>query len=177
MIKSILICDDDDSFRRQLARSLRRRNYCVYEASNHHEAIECCELYSPTHAIIDLKVAEENGLEISTSLLKMNPSINLLILTGYGSISTAIKAIKSGATNYLTKPCSIDQILEAFNSPQESNLINTNSNLKPAPLAEVEREYIQRTLDDLDGNISQAAKHLGLHRRSLQRKLKSGLNK
>ena len=170
MIESILVCDDDQEFRIQLARSLRKRNIKTFEASNTEEALEVADNYTIEAAIVDLKFGKENGLDLVSTLKQKLPQLKVVMLTGFGSITTAIQAIKQGADNYLTKPCSIEQILQTL-SQNAATPIQTTS---IQPLAEVEREYIQRALEEHEGNISKTAKTLGLHRRSLQRKLNSG---
>ncbi len=167
-VKSILVCDDDASFRRRLARALRDRDCSVYEAETAHGAVGVLSEYTPEAVVIDLRMPGESGLWFIRQAQEQGFSGKIVVLTGFGSISTALDAIRLGAYNYLTKPASVDQILEAF-LPQSS------TERKPIPmpsLAEVEAEYVQRVVAECDGNVSQSAKILGVHRRSLQRKLK-----
>jgi len=113
----------------------------------------------------------ESGLEVVKSLRESDSTISIIVLTGYGSIATAIEAVRRGADHYLTKPVDVDQILAAY---EDVNSPRTGDSSPPATvptLARVEWEHIQRILTDCSGNVSQAAKLLGLHRRSLQRKL------
>jgi two-component system response regulator RegA len=110
------------------------------------------------------------GLWLVEQVGQLTPACRIVVLTGFGSITTALDAVRRGATNYITKPASVDQILNAF-SPESSA---TSSQLIMPSLAEVEAEYVQRVLNECEGNVSQSAKILGVHRRSLQRKLKKG---
>ena len=161
-----LIVDDDDAFRNRLAKALRERQYLVRTASSVAEALKDIRLVSPKRIILDLRMPEESGISLLEELFKTSPSPEVLVLTGYGSIATATKAIKLGATNYLTKPAGIEEILRAFSeapSPQGQTSVPS--------LDQVEWEHLQRVLSDCEGNVSQAAKLLGMHRRSLQRKL------
>ena len=116
---------------------------------------------------------ERNGLEVVASLKRLDPAIAIVVLTGYGSIATAIEAIKLGAVYYLTKPADPDEILAAF-SRQASAVVAMPDPLTPKPLDEIEWEHLQQVLTDCQGNISEAARRLGMHRRSLQRKLARG---
>jgi two-component system response regulator RegA len=165
--EKILVCDDDTAFRRRLARSLRDKGFCVYEAVDVRHGLETFLEYRPTRVIVDLRMPGETGLSLVSEITKHDPTCNVLVLTGFGSISTALEAVRRGATNYLTKPATISQILASF-SPQSDN-----ASIEPLPsLAQVEAEYVQRVLDQCGGNVSQSAKILGVHRRSLQRKLR-----
>lgn len=161
-----LIVDDDDAFRNRLAKALRERQYRVRTACSVKDAVNDINLFPTKRIILDLRMPEENGLSLLEQLFNKSPAPQVLILTGYGSIATATKAMKLGATNYLTKPAGIDEILRAFS---ETPLSEDEA---PVPsLDQVEWEHLQRVLSDCDGNVSQAAKLLGMHRRSLQRKL------
>ena len=126
--------------------------------------------YAPDLAIVDLRIGDENGLDIVRKLRSMDPTIYLIMLTGWGSIATAIEAVRGGADHYLSKPVDADQIVAIYRAPEKSAAHSSHVPTVPS-LARVEWEHIQRVLTDCDGNISLAAKKLGLHRRSLQRKL------
>ena len=165
---SILVCDDDAVFRRRLARSLSDRNIEVYEASSAHEAMDLFERHNPEAVLVDLRMPGENGLWVVREIHAANSRTSIVVLTGFGSISTAMSAVRLGAHNYLTKPTSVDQIIESFQPHVERRM----SSLPMPSLAEIEAEYVQRVVDECDGNVSQSAKVLGVHRRSLQRKLK-----
>jgi two-component system response regulator RegA len=164
----ILIVEDDLSFRTRLAKALAKRGYFVLEATNLVEALAKSENTENLSAIIDLKVGQENGLVILEKLKDKIPNINAVVLTGYGTIATTVQALKLGAINYLTKPTDVDTILEALFA---KNLAIKEDELKLPELENIEWDYIQRVLKECEGNVTQAAKILGLHRRSLQRKL------
>jgi two-component system response regulator RegA len=167
----ILICDDDSAFRKRLARSLRDKNYSVYEAENARMGLDAFLEYQPGRMLVDLRMPGASGLWLVTEIISRAPQCKVVVLTGFGSITTALDAIKRGAVNYLTKPTSVAQILAAF-SPEYSQVSMVREEMPS--LAEVEAEYVQRVLDECGGNVSQSAKILGVHRRSLQRKLKQG---
>ncbi|HEY3666468.1 MAG TPA: response regulator [Polyangiaceae bacterium] len=164
--RSVLIVDDDDVFRTRLATAFRDRNFEVRTASNAERAVALAEAESPEFVVLDLRMPGASGLEIIPTLHALDPATRIVVLTGYGSIATAVEAVRRGATNYLTKPVDIDQILVAL-----SGAVTSPPDAEVPSLARVEWEHIQRVLTDAGGNISQAARLLGLHRRSLQRKL------
>ena len=166
--RKILVCDDDGPFRRRLARSLRDRDLAVFEAEDARTALEVLSSYEVDSAVVDLRMPHENGLWLVQQIKRKYPLVRVVVLTGFGSISTAIQAVKLGAVNYLTKPVSTEQLLAAFTA--EPAPVNTDDVELPS-LAEMEAEYVNRVLDEFDGNVSRSAKVLGLHRRSLQRKL------
>jgi two-component system response regulator RegA len=166
----ILVCDDDAAFRKRLARSLRDKGYSVYEADNAGSGLEAFLEYQPGRVLVDLRMPGESGLWLVSEIARRAPECRVVVLTGFGSIATALDAIKRGAVNYLTKPATVAQILASF-SPEYSQ---SNEQVTMPSLAEVEAEYVQRVLDECGGNVSQSAKVLGVHRRSLQRKLKQG---
>ena len=165
----LLIVDDDATFVSILARALTRRGYQTITAHNTSEALAQCHDLQPTLAVVDLKLEAESGLNLLPQLKALNPDIKVLILTGYSSISTAVEAIKMGATNYLCKPASIDDILAALegSTPNPKAPINDT----PPSVERLEWEHIQRVLAEHEGNISATARSLGMHRRTLQRKL------
>ena len=164
----ILLVDDDQIFRTRLVRALNQRGYEVYQATNAEEGVVLAKRHSPERAIVDMRMPGMSGLDLINELAKIDPDIDIIVLTGYGSIATAVEAVRRGARDYLTKPVDTDQILQAF----ERDPDNGSSVPDTTPsLARVEWEHIQRILADCGGNISQAARKLGIHRRSLQRKL------
>lgn len=164
----ILICDDDAAFRRRLARSLGERGLEVFESEGASQALDLLSMHELDSAIVDLRMPGENGLWFVREAHARYPALRMVVLTGFGSIATALDAIRLGAHNYLTKPATVDQIIRAF-LPQ--NVHDTGAISMPS-LAEVEAEYVQRVVSECDGNVTQSAKVLGVHRRSLQRKLK-----
>lgn len=165
--ESILVIDDDTVFRRRLARAFSDRGFSVAEASNGSEALDCLEQERVSLVVLDLKLEKESGLLILRQLREIDDSIRVVVLTGYGTITTAVDAVKAGAVNYLTKPVDADTVLRAFYPPREQK----SDHVDTPHLAQVEWEHIQRVMKDCDGNVTQASKALGLHRRSLQRKL------
>ena len=120
-------------------------------------------------AVVDLKMPGKSGLQLINDGLKVFPQLNIVVLTGYGSISTATDAIKLGAIAYLAKPADVDEIIKTFADNSGLDLEFTEQELSPPSLARVEWEHIQRVLADCDDNISRAANKLGIHRRTLQR--------
>lgn len=167
-----LVVDDDDTFRNRLCRALEGRGWEVAGAPDGATALRLAATSSPDLAIVDLRLPEMGGLDIVRELRNLDKTTCIIMLTGYGSIATALTATKLGASHYLSKPADADQILDAYQkiatgAPDPQQL----SGAEVPSLARVEWEHIQRVLADCQGNISQAAKLLGLHRRSLQRKL------
>ncbi len=170
-VQRMLVCDDDTAFRRRLARSLRDKGFIVYEAANVTEALEAFVEYRPERVLVDLRMPGESGLTLVSEIARRYEMCKVVVLTGFGSISTALDAVRRGAVNYLTKPASVAQILASFTSDP----LDSPTEQMPS-LAEVEAEYVQRVLDQCGGNVSQSAKILGVHRRSLQRKLRPPLD-
>lgn len=168
--KTVLIVDDDDRLRTALVRAFKLRGWYALAASDKDEAIRIAEKSSPDLVTVDLRMPGENGLSVVRELRAFDSTAFILILTGYGSITTAMDAVRLGADHYMSKPADADQILAAFESAGGARPLEEGDIPVPS-LARVEWEHIQRVLNDVNGNISQAAKKLGLHRRSLQRKL------
>lgn len=169
---SILIVDDDEIFRCRLVRAFSERGYESIGAANYDEAIEQARKDSPEMAVLDLRMPGQSGLELLKALLEIDPATKIVMLTGYGSIATAIDAVRLGATHYLPKPADVDDILAAFNRAENPPLEPPEPEYVKAPsLARTEWEHINRVLSDCGGNISESARRLGIHRRSLQRKL------
>jgi two-component system response regulator RegA len=163
--RSLLIVDDDTAFRERLVRAMRDRGFEATGVADHPAALEAAREESPELALVDLRLPGESGLAVVRDLKALDASTVVVVLTGYGSIATAVESIKLGAAGYLTKPADADQILAAFEGTPPPVDAETPS------LARVEWEHIQRILADCGGNVSQAARVLGIHRRSLQRKL------
>lgn len=167
----MLLCDDDLPFRAALGAAFTRRGWTVHLAAAGDEALAIADHVALERAVIDLRMPGMSGLDLLRELLRRQPGLQVVVLTGYGSIPTAIEAVKRGAVNYLTKPAEPTEIDAAFDDhPDEGD---------PAPAPEVsvpsldraQWEHLQRVLADTQGNISEAARRLGMHRRSLQRKL------
>jgi two-component system, response regulator RegA len=166
----VVVVDDDQVFRERLCRAFRDRGCEAHAAWTPEKIIDLTRNLSPDLVLLDLRMPEIGGLDLIQEIKKIDATIAVMILTGYGSIATAMQALKLGADHYLSKPADAEQILAAYSD------LNPNSAEKRTPtavpsLARVEWEHIQRVLSDCGGNISQAAKLLGIHRRSLQRKL------
>jgi two-component system response regulator RegA len=170
-MKSILLVDDEDLFRNRLSKAFIRRGLTTYEAANYEEAITMIKQHNPQLAVVDLKMPGRTGLDVIKDAKKIAPEIKMLVLTGYGSIATAIDAVKLGALAYIAKPADADDILVAFNKALGVEIPLQSDTIVAPSLARAEWEHINRVLADCDGNISHAAKRLGIHRRSLQRKL------
>ncbi|MCW5835032.1 MAG: response regulator [Labilithrix sp.] len=168
---TLLVVDDDPTFRTRLVRAFEGRGFEVRSAAGAAEALELARAESPELAVVDLRMPGGSGLDVVRELKAIDPTTNIVVLTGYGSIATALEAVHLGATHYLTKPADVDDILAAFarahRQPGEPATIEHHV----PSLARTEWEHINRVLTDCGGNITQAAKLLGLHRRSLQRKL------
>lgn len=167
---SALIVDDDEIFCTRLGRALEAQGWEVFVASNREQALSFARDNAPDLAVVDLRLAGDSGLNVVRALRPQDLTMFIIMLTGWGSIATALEAVRGGADHYLSKPVDADQIIAAYKSRLGSVQTEDLPHSIPS-LARVEWEHIQRVLTDCDGNISQAAKQLGLHRRSLQRKL------
>jgi len=167
---TLLLVDDDDAFRRVLARALDRRGYAVSVAATVAAAIVKAQALSPEYAVVDLKMPGQSGLVLIEKLMELDPNTRIVMLTGYASIATAIEAIKLGAIHYLAKPCDADEIVAALNKSGggDSAIPVTGS---PLSIDRLEWEHIQRVLVEHQGNVSATARALKMHRRTLQRKL------
>ena len=163
-----LVVDDDDAFRTRLVKALQARGLQAHGAGSAAEALKIAAGLHPHAAIIDLRMPEVSGLDLVSELAARFPGILMVVLTGYGSIATAVEAVRRGAIHYLQKPLNTDEILAAFAADSDAA---SAPQVETPSLARVEWEHIQRILHDCNGNISLAARRLGLHRRSLQRKL------
>jgi two-component system response regulator RegA len=172
-LSRFLVVDDDVAFRTRLVKALAARGLAAHGAGTVDEAVEAAAAFKPDAAVVDLKMpGGKSGLDLVPELARRHPNIQIVVLTGYGSIATAVEAVRSGAVNYLSKPADADQILAAFDDHDHGPAANGDSAADTPPsLARVEWEHIQRILTDCDNNISLAARKLGIHRRSLQRKL------
>lgn len=164
-----LIVDDDSTLASVLARALVRRGFTVKTATDLTQALQLAHEHNFSKAIVDLKLGSNSGLHLIRELKVIQPQLAIVMLTGYSSISTAVEAIKLGATHYLCKPADADEILSAFHQTAE----NAPENVHYTPLSvdRLEWEHIQKVLQDNHGNVSATARSLGMHRRTLQRKL------
>jgi two-component system response regulator RegA len=166
---TLLIVEDDARFADTLAAEFRDLGYTV-DWIDSLDALVAQEVVDYTYAVVDLRLRQDSGLDVISNLKERSPDTTIVVLTGYGSIATAVKATKLGATAYLTKPVDAEEVERAFSA-------DTSDDEVPIPdqfqsLYRHEREYIEYVLAECDGNISQAARRLGLHRQSLQRKLR-----
>jgi two-component system response regulator RegA len=166
----VLVVDDDQVFRDRLCRAFRNRGCEAYESCTAAGTLQIAGTVSPDLVLLDLKMPGLNGLDLIQQIKKVDATIAVIILTGYGSIATAMQALKLGADHYLSKPADAEQILAAYVDLTQGSMPKQTPTAVPS-LARVEWEHIQRVLSDCSGNITQAAKLLGIHRRSLQRKL------
>lgn len=164
----ILIIDDDPVFTQVLARAFDKRGFAVCEAHDGNEALTAMREFQPQWVTQDLKMVDTSGLQLIPELLAIDPDLEIVVLTGYSSIATAVQAIKLGARNYLCKPVNADEILAAFEKPPEPELEIAEV---PISVNRLEWEHIQKVLAEHEGNVSATARALGMHRRTLQRKL------
>ncbi|TWT76558.1 Photosynthetic apparatus regulatory protein RegA [Planctomycetes bacterium CA13] len=170
--ESILLVDDTLVLRERLSLAMQQRGFRVETAANYDEAVEVFSQRPTELAVLDLRMPGKSGLELLRKLLQMQPSTRVILLSGFGSIPTSIDAVRAGAVNFLSKPADADDILSAFARGDEPS-VPEGTTAFPAPsLARNEWEHIHRVLSECGGNISEAARRLGIHRRSLQRKLR-----
>jgi two-component system response regulator RegA len=168
--QSILVVDDDEIFRTRLARAFSERGLDARTAAGFDEAVAAAHAAPPDLAVVDLRMPGlRTGLDLLQALLNIRPDTRAVMLTGYGSIATAIEAVRLGAVYYLPKPADADEVLAAFE--RNSSAAPANPTNETPSLARAEWEHIHRVLEDAEGNISEAARRLGIDRRSLQRKL------
>lgn len=169
MTESILILDDDVTFAETLARSFSRKGYRSFVALTICQARDNLIKHTPDFAVVDLKIKQESGLQFLPLVSELSPTTRTLILTGYSSISTTVEAMKLGCINYLCKPVNTEEILQAL--CDDKIYPDTPIPEMPPSVNRLEWEHIQRVLSQYNGNISATAKALGMHRRTLQRKL------
>lgn len=166
---SLLLVDDDATFRQVLSRALEKRGFAVSSAADVDTAIALAAENPPEYAVIDLKMPGPSGLVLVQRLTELDPETRIVMLTGYASIATAVEAIKLGATHYLAKPADADEIVAALmRSAGDPHLEVSGS---PLSVDRLEWEHIQKVLSEHEGNISATARALKMHRRTLQRKL------
>ena len=166
MNKSLLVVDDDLPFRERLSRSMEKKGFQVDSADSFASAVEIIEKQNYDYAIVDMRLTDGSGLELIKKMQIKSPGTKSLLLTGYGNIATAVAAIKSGAIDYLPKPAEVDQIYDA--------LTNSKEVLPPPPenpmtADRIRWEHIQRVFVQCNRNVSETARRLRMHRRTLQR--------
>ena len=164
--KSLLIVDDDNPFRERLARAMERKGFLVSQAESAKKGIEAVKLKKPAFAVVDLRLTDGNGLEVVKEIQNLNTNSRIIMLTGYGNISTAVAAIKQGAIDYLAKPADADDVEKAL-------LADPNKKAQPPenPMSadRVKWEHIHRVFELCNRNVSETARRLKMHRRTLQR--------
>jgi two-component system response regulator RegA len=165
----LLLVDDDDALSSSLARALDARGFDVRVASTGTEATRLIGENPPAYAIIDLKLPDGYGLELVARLAALDPCLRIVVVTGFSSIPSAVEAIKLGATYYLAKPASVNDIVDALHRDGGNDSMPPNG--KPLSLKRLEWEYIHRVLQQNRGNIAATARALSIHRRTLQRKI------
>jgi len=167
----LLLVDDDQTFCHVLAKAFEKRGFEVWLAHDVDQALMLLgERGAPDYAVVDLSMpGGRSGLSLVEALHEYDAQMAVVVLTGYASVATAVEAIKLGATHYLAKPANADEIIQAFGREQG----NSGAHVEKSAVSvrRLEWEYIQKVLNDCDGNVSAAARKLGLHRRTLQRKL------
>ena len=164
--KTLLVVDDDHAFRQRLARAMERRGFATRAAETLQEARQLAGAEPPNYAVLDMKLEDGNGLDLVPYLRDLNPDMRVVILTGYGNIATAVSAVKLGAVDYLAKPADPDDI--------EATLLLDSGDKPPPPenpmsADRVRWEHIQRVYELCDRNVSETARRLNMHRRTLQR--------
>jgi two-component system response regulator RegA len=162
---SLLLVDDDQAFRQRLSLTLERRGYAVVTASSLAEARGAATSLKPAYAVLDMRLEDGNGLDLVAELRALRPDIRIVMLTGYGNLATAVAAVKAGAVDYLPKPADPDDILNALNAGNERPQVPED----PMSADRVRWEHIQRIYELCDRNVSETARRLKMHRRTLQR--------
>ena len=168
---AILVVDDDIPFCTALRSALRRRDIKCLIAHTFEDAIEEAKAWTPARAVVDLRLAERSGLELVGQLSSTHPGMKIVVLTGYGSITTAVTAIKLGAVNYLTKPAEVDEILKAFDTEAKPAVSLSREGDEPLSMRELEHQHMLNVYAETGGNVSRTARILGIDRRTVQRHL------
>ena len=164
--KSLLIVDDDNPFRERLARAMEKKGFKVFQAENVQKGIESVKLSKPGFAVVDLRLGDGNGLEVVKQIQNTNSESRIIMLTGYGNIPTAVAAIKEGAIDYLAKPADADDVEKALLANPEQK---ADPPEKPMSADRVKWEHIHRVFELCNRNVSETARRLKMHRRTLQR--------
>jgi two-component system response regulator RegA len=170
LLKTLILIEDDAAFARTLGRSFERRGYTVLNTNSLEGATQLLETQQPNYAVVDLKLdGKASGLACVQTLHEHNPDMLIVVLTGYASIATAVEAVKLGACHYLAKPSTTDDIEAAFNNAAGNTDVEIRG--RATSIKTLEWERIHETLAETDFNISETARRLGMHRRTLARKL------
>jgi two-component system, response regulator RegA len=167
--RRLLIVEDDEGFARTLTRSFERRGYAVRALASPDGIEAVAADFRPGFAVVDLRLGHASGLTCVRLLHDADPAMRIVVLTGFASIATAVEAIKLGATNYLTKPSDTDDIERAFTAVAGNEDVSLTQ--RPTSIKTMEWEQIHRTLEETGFNVSETARRLGMHRRTLARKL------
>ena len=167
--RQLVIVEDDEAFARTLKRSFERRGYRVVAAASHEALVELLDRHRPGYAVVDLKLGGASGLTCVQTLHMFDPDMRIVVLTGFASIATAVEAIKLGASHYLAKPANTDDIEAAFERAEGD--VATPVDGRQTSIKTLEWEHIHQMLVETDFNISETARRLGMHRRTLARKL------
>ncbi len=169
---SLLLVDDDQVFCKVLSEALTKRGFMVSIARDAEAAVKVARQSAPAYAVVDLVMPGRSGLELVAELNSWGTEIKIVVLTGYASIATAVESIKLGAVHYLTKPTDAEEIVVAFGRDRAN--LGASVLVQPVSVQRLQWEHLQKVLHDCSGNISETARRLSLHRRSLQRKLSRG---
>lgn len=164
--KSLLILDDDEAFRRRLARAMEKRGFETQMAESVAEGMEIVSASPPAYAVLDLRLEDGNGLDVVEALRAARADARIVVLTGYGAIATAVAAVKVGATDYLSKPADAADVTAALLA---QNTVKPPPPENPMSADRVRWEHIQRVFELCDRNVSETARRLNMHRRTLQR--------
>ncbi|PRY93171.1 response regulator receiver protein [Hasllibacter halocynthiae] len=163
---SLLLVDDDAAFGKRLQRAMEKRGFDVELAESVEEGRAAARRRPPAYALVDLRLADGNGLDVVEALREWRPDCRIVVLTGYGAIATAVAAVKAGAADYLPKPAEAEQIVDALLAPPDGAPPPPEN---PMSADRVRWEHIQRVYELCDRNVSETARRLGMHRRTLQR--------
>lgn len=166
---TLLVVDDDVTFARVLRNAFEARGFAVRVAHDVAQGMAAAQADPPEYAVVDLKMPGPSGLDLVAKLKQLDENTRIVVLTGYASIATAVEAIKLGAVHYLAKPADADEIVAVFH--RDAGDAATPVQPKPLSVARLEWEHIQKVLNECGGNISETARRLNMHRRTLQRKL------
>ncbi|GIX12496.1 MAG: photosynthetic apparatus regulatory protein RegA [Paracoccaceae bacterium] len=163
---SLVICDDDEAFARRLGRAMERRGFRPEIALSVAEGVRIARESPPAFAVVDLRLEDGNGLDVVEALREARPDARIVVLTGYGAIATAVAAVKMGAIDYLAKPADADDVVGALLAGGETRPPPPEN---PMSADRVRWEHIQRVFELCDRNVSETARRLNMHRRTLQR--------